>query len=356
MEVLFTTDTLWLNKWDDFVSNNSRGSHLLLTDWIQSYKSYGFKYEVCICTKDNEIIGGYAAVIAKVLNFRFYIIPHGPIFKQGFEANLNDCLKELKLRANTLKCCYVQFSLPISNNVKIAEHVYNSSQLNLKNINFNKGKLFNYVYCSYGINWVDFGNYKTPEDFLNSLTPKVRRNIRMPYNKGASSDFSKLKEEIKAGYLVIEDNASRANYSVRSFNDFSDTIESLVKRDRAYFITLNHDDTIKATIFAIKAGNYITNINGGTLRSKPDIKLGYMLQWELIKESFKLGYKGYNISMGGSEGVLDFKSKFNTELINFEEPHYHLVLRPFVFNFFLKVEKYIKPYKTKISKILSKFK
>ena len=47
-------------------------------------------------------------------------------------------------------------------------------------------------------------------------------------------------------------------------------------------------------------------------KEKPDLKLGYLLHWELIKKSYELGYKGYNISMGGSKGVMEFKAKFDT--------------------------------------------
>ena len=46
---------------------------------------------------------------------------------------------------------------------------------------------------------------------------------------------------------------------------------------------------MKAAGFFVRSGGYITNITGGVLREKPDIKLGYMLQWEIIKKSFELG-------------------------------------------------------------------
>jgi hypothetical protein len=48
----------------------------------------------------------------------------------------------------------------------------------------------------------------------------------------------------------------------------------------------------------------------------------------------RLGYGGYNISMGGSPGVIAFKSKFNTKTIYFEEPHHFMILNPFVFNLY----------------------
>ena len=45
-EYLFTKDENWLLKWDKFVYENPMGSHLIYSDWLKSYESYGFDYEV----------------------------------------------------------------------------------------------------------------------------------------------------------------------------------------------------------------------------------------------------------------------------------------------------------------------
>lgn len=79
MELLFTKDNNWMQKWDDFLLQENRGSHLLYSDWLNSYASYGFDYEVLLVLENDKIVGGFGAVIAKSLFFKFYIIPHGPI-------------------------------------------------------------------------------------------------------------------------------------------------------------------------------------------------------------------------------------------------------------------------------------
>ncbi|TXD81685.1 GNAT family N-acetyltransferase [Subsaximicrobium wynnwilliamsii] len=354
MDFFFTKDKEWLDKWDAYVAVNPRASHLILSDWLKSYLSYGFDYEVGIALEDDIIIGGFGVVIPKVLFFKFYIIPHGPIVTRGYEANLETILGQIRARAKWLNCCYVQVSLPISNNFKIKNHVYSSAEVQNTYHKFKRGKLFDYVYCSYGLNWVDFSNYLKPDDYLESLSPKVRRNIRLPYRKNTQVTYANHIAEIKNGYALIEDNAKEAGYDIRSFDDLKDVILNLIKGHQAFFINIYVDGVIKASAFFIIAAGHLTNIMGGVTKEKPDIKLGYMLQWEAVKRSFELGFIGYNISMGGSQGVKDFKARFGTEAITYENPHFYSVIRPAVFGIFITIEKYIKPYKRKISSLLSK--
>jgi len=356
MELIFTKDKEWLKKWDDFVVATDMCSHLNLSSWLKSYQSYGFDFEVALLLDNDKILGGYGAVIAKSFFFRFYIIPHGPIFTENHQDNLEKCLKQIQSRASNLKCCYCQFSLPKSSNPLLKDKSYHPNSIDLSQLDFVPGKLFNYVYCSYGINWVDFGESKDSEEFLATLTSKVRRNVRMPYNKGAMPKSVQQITEIREGYRTIEENARRGNYAVRNINDFEPTISELVKNNHAYVINVHQENEVKACILLVKSGNHLTNVTGGVLRSKPDIKLGYMLQWEAIKTSFKLGHKGYDISMGGSDGVKEFKARFGAETITFEDSHYHYIIKPKLFKIFSFMDKNLKPYKNQISKLLSKFK
>jgi lipid II:glycine glycyltransferase (peptidoglycan interpeptide bridge formation enzyme) len=75
----------------------------------------------------------------------------------------------------------------------------------------------------------------------------------------------------------------------------------------------------------------------------------------IIKESLKLNFKSYDISVGGSVGVINFKEGFGSELFEFIETKYW-ILNPYVFNFYLFFEKYLKKYKPLIAKYLMKFK
>jgi lipid II:glycine glycyltransferase (peptidoglycan interpeptide bridge formation enzyme) len=305
---------------------------------------------------ENEIVGGYGVVLPKFSIFKFYILPHGPIFRNDSQHHLKEHLSQIKRRAKDKGCCYLQLSVPISSDSLIQKHVYSEETTSILKETLNSGKCFHYIYSSYGLNWVDLKKADNHELFLEQLTPKVRRNVRMPYNKDARVSFVTDMELIEKGYDVIIENAIYGNYSVRTFKDIKSTIQNLIEKERAYFVICEVENTIKAAGFFVQSNGFFTNITGGVLRGKPDIKLGYMLQWELIKKSYDFNYQGYNISMGGSSGVQDFKSKFGAKSILYEQPHYHLILKPFYFKLFRIFNTYLKPYKAQISKLLSRFK
>ncbi|WP_264531302.1 lipid II:glycine glycyltransferase FemX [Flavobacterium sp. N502540] len=356
MQILFTKESYWLDKWDEFVSNNNRGNHLILSDWLASYKSYGFDFELGICLDNDEIVGGLGAVIAKMGFFKFYIVPHGPIFNEGFENIIAFVIKELVKRAKKVKCCYLQYSLPFSNDAAIASYSYGSDLKDQIEGLGSNGNLFKYVYSSYGINWLSFNETTSAEELLQKFTIQARRNINLGYRNDIQIGYPKSEEDCRLAYKLIEDNAKQSNYSVRAFEDFKTTILSLIDKNKAFLLTVSFNNEIKGAAFIVNCGNYLSYISGGTKKEKPDLNIGYIIHWEAIKKSYELGFRGYNISMGGSQGVLDFKAKFMAEPIFFDHPHYHLIIRSGIFKMYLFLNEYFKKNKAKISRILKRIK
>ena len=356
MNFFFTNDPTWIAKWDEFLAKVNRGSHLLYSDWLSSYKSYGFEYEIFIVSDEDKIIGGFGAVIAKSLIFKFYIVPHGPILTLGYENELNSVIATLNERARNRNCCYVKYSLPLSYDVAIEKHTFSPEIVKSLNNLGKKGNLFKYVYSSYGINWVDFNLTNNPEELLQQLSSQVRRNINLSYKNNAIIEFASTESECRAAYSLIEDNAKQGGYAVRSFDDFKDTIFQMIGKGNAFLMTAKVGNEIKGSAFFVKCGNHFTYISGGTKKEKPDMKTGYLLHWEIIKKSYQFGFSGYNISMGGSKGVVEFKSKFNTKVLLFEAPHYHVILRPILFKIYLILNSIFVKNKKTISVLLKRFK
>jgi lipid II:glycine glycyltransferase (peptidoglycan interpeptide bridge formation enzyme) len=356
MEMFFTKEQKWLEKWDDFLISNDIGNHFSLSDWLNSYSSYGFDFEVCIFLKEGKIIGGYGSVIAKVTFFKFYCIPSGPIFSSGYEDYLQIVSKELLSRAAKLRCCYVQFSIPTSDNLLISTKTFSKETITPFFKNYKNGNKFKHIYNAYGINWVDFNDTKSSEELLKQFSVHVRRNIKLSYASQPQITYAITSEECKFAYTLIEENAKIGNYKVRSFEDFGDTILKLITANRAYFIIARVNNDIKGVAFCVKGGNVLTYITGGTKKEKPDLKIGYLLHWEIIKKSYELGYSGDNISMGGTKGVVEFKAKFNTKSILFDEPFYYFIINPFLFNLYLCFKTFLSKHKKSISLLLRQFK
>lgn len=351
MELLFTKEHNWLKKWDEFILNENKASHLLLSDWNKSFESYGFDYEICIAIIDNKIIGGYAAVIAKALFFKFYIVPFGPIISENKSNNFEKLIAQVPKRAKVFNSCYCHITIPISDS--ISKHVY----ANFANLEILKtastGHLFKYVYSSNGLNWKNFEVISNEELLLESLKTTLRRDIRSSIRKGLILKELISESELKSGYDLCLENAKQNNYSLRDWNSFKKTILDLVDKKYAKFIAAYKDNELKGAMFLVKSGNYYTYIFGGTKKEKPDLLVGHFLQFEAMKIGVNENLSGYNISLGGSKGVVKLKNSYADEQLFFENSKHHWILKPFYFKMYLFLEKRLKSNKKLLSKLLS---
>lgn len=343
-QTLYTKEQHWLDKWDVFVQSNSNGSYLQFSDWAKSYTSYGFDFELCLLLNNKTIIGGYCAVFAKVTFFKFYILPVGPLFSENQPELLNELVALVPKRAAEIKACYCQIAIPNLGFELPALKIYNS------------GQLFKYIYSPNGLNWVDLKKYSDSEILLLDFKSSVRRDIRSSNRKGLSVAFLSDKEEIAKAYQLVMDNASERNYAIRNWNEINTTVLSLIEKKSAQFIGAYKNSELKGAIFIVKSGNYYTYVFGGTKKENPDLLVGHFLQWEALKLSISEQCVGYNISLGGSSGVVAFKNNFNAQEIPFENSKFYKVINSFLFAFFLYFEKYMKPYKKRIARVLSVFK
>ncbi|WP_400078012.1 lipid II:glycine glycyltransferase FemX [Winogradskyella sp. R77965] len=354
-DLIFTKDEQWLKKWDDFVVTHTKGSHLVLSAWLSSYATYGFDFEVGLIINEDEIVGGCGVVIPKFSFFKFYIIPHGPILSEAYVQNFNPVLHQLKKRAKFLKCCYAQISIPLSSNQLILRHTYLPKSINIEKTGFKQGKGFKHVYCTYGLNWLDINGINDESELLACLNSHARRNIKTAYRNNLILKKATTKETIKEAYELVELNARNSGYDTRSFNEVKESISNLIADGLGFFLVAYKDEVIKGSAFFIKTSGSITYLFGGTLKEKPDLKVGYFLHWEAVRLAISGNCYGYNISMGGSKGVLRFKKQFNTEQLFYQSPHYYVVINKPIFGMFELFEKYLKRYKKTISILLSKF-
>jgi len=346
IQPFFTKDPIWLDKWDDFLQRTPQGSYILLSDWVKSYASYGFDYELCLFVKDDVIVGGFNAVVAKVAFFKFYIIPFGPIAANNDVLVLEVLIANVAKRAREIKACYCQINLPFLTN----QTDFYALQ------DFKSGQLFKYIFSLNGLNWIDLKQYTDAEALLLDFKSSVRRDIRSSNRKELSVAYLSDKNEIKKAYDLCVANAIDRNYAIRDWKDVQESILNLIEKNYAKFIAAYKDDEMKGAVFIVKSGNYYNYLFGGTKKEKPDLLVGHFLQWEAIKLSVAEQCVGYNISLGGSKGVQEFKNSFNTTAVLFQNSKHYKVINSFLFSFFLYFEKYIKPYKKTVAKVLSFFK
>jgi len=352
MEIFYAKDKIWIDKWNKFIKNNDIGNHLILSDWLETYKSYGFTNEIIICTEEGEIVGGYGAVIAKILFLKFYIIPYGPIVLIGNEDKLNFILEFARQSAKCNNCCYMQITIPFNldfiNNNHLIKNIPKSKVLD----SALSGNKFKYIYSSNGLNWIDLVHGDV-EVYLNSLSIKSRRNIRASERKELICKIVSSHEEIHKVYKLFEENALKGKYAIRDWNSFGNSLKKMIEQNKAIILAAYKDNNLKGAILLIHSGKHYTFIMGGTKKEIPDVRAGQFLQLQAIKLSIHNKFDGYNISLGGSKGVVDFKREFNSQIISFENSKYHWIIKPFYFKIFLFVDKNLKQHKERIAKVLS---
>jgi lipid II:glycine glycyltransferase (peptidoglycan interpeptide bridge formation enzyme) len=354
MEIIYTKDPKMLSKWDAFVFNEDRASHLLLSDWVSSYHSYGFDTDFCLAIDQGKIVGGFAAVVAKAMFFRFYIVPYGPVVSAGYESALEALVAAVPKRAKLFKAAYCHITLPACGAAR-NKHIYDNLPSLAALQNAREGHLFRYVYSSNGLNWVDLQGFDV-ESKIMTLKPAVRRNIRNSYRKDLTFAILDSNEKLEQGYRLFLENADAAGYSIRSWHEIRESLFALLEKNALKMLAVYKNNEIKGAILLVKAGNYYTYILGGSKKEVPDLRTGDFLQWEAVKLSLDEGLDGYNISLGGSKGVVEFKNSFGTDQLLFEQSKYHWVLRPALFKSYLFLEDRMKPYKKQIARLLAKFK
>lgn len=350
MSLFFTKDQDWLDKWDAYLMQNSKGHYNQLSEWLKSYAAYGFSFELVLLTEDDKIVGGCGIIIAKVAFFKFVIIPAGPILDEDQEEKTETILTKIRDFSKEIKACYLQINMPFLENQKSD---YTISQLNPDSFYYTglEGSKFKYVISVNGFRFVDLSD-KNPERNYSSNT---KRNISKSSNSTLVIATANTNAEIEIAYKCIENNAKVQGYGIRSFNSFKNTLYALIEKKQALFAVCKYKDEVVGSLFLIECGNRFTYISGGTDRKYTDLKIGHFLHQKMIELSIERGYKNYDISVGGSAGVLRFKEGFGSKHLKFTGTRYW-VLQPALFKIYLFFEGYLRPHKAKIALFLSKLK
>jgi len=355
MNSFFTKDQQWLDKWDAFLQESERGLYNQLSDWVKSYEVYGFDYSFLIVTDNDKIIGGCGIVIAKALFFKFYCIPCGPVLLHEYEDKVDFILDKLKEDAVKKGCCYFQISLPVVNSeATFSDYTIKNLSPTSSYFSGESGTKFKYVIPLYGMRLVHLWN-KTYDEVAANFSKNHKRNITNSKNESLTFKFVTNAKEIEEGYNCFVLNASEKGYPLRSFESMQKTLNEYIRKDFARMGCCYLNDTIIGAIYIMKTGKRFIYINGGVLKEFQHLNVSHFMHNKIIEQSIQLGFKSYDISVGGSPGVIKFKEGFGSELYSFIETK-HWILKPLTFKVYLAIEKKLKNHKSKVANFLVKVK
>lgn len=361
-----TTTLYWTQEqsdweqWDSFLQNSSRGIYLQTHTWLQSYLAYGFQPKLLLSKNEQgELLGGIGCVLASVGPLKVMVAPCGPILSQDNQELFEHLVLEFKNYAKSQGAFLAQITSPATPSVEnpYAEHLLSPKDANAVFKDAKKGLSFKYVT---GIS--AFRAIKLfPED--QNAYEKVRANYKSATRRDVNKSgrmgnvffLAVEKESIKKAYNLIELNAKTQGYAVRSWEDFSPTLISMISKKQCFIACCRNGGEVKGALIIFDVGRKLHYIMGATLREKKDLMVGHFLQDQVIQMAIEKGYDFYDISMGGSPGVVKFKEGFGGEEIELEETHYW-VLKPMQFLAYRKLLPWVQKNKVLVANLLSKFK
>jgi hypothetical protein len=354
----WTTQSQDWESWNRFLIDNPRGIYLQTKEWLESYLPYGFSPFLLIA-RDSEgnILGGIGAVLAKVGPFKVLIAPYGPILNCGLENLAIPLIESFKNLAQSKGAFLAQVSFPS----EATEENFHSAHLLSSKLSdqtlghLNKGLLFKFVIGISAFRAVNLyaGQPDAYEKVRSNYKSATRRDVNKSGRIGNELFFAKSETEIKIAYDLILINAENQGYAVRSWQEFGYTLVSMVKEDLCFIPCCKNEGELKGALVIFDVGKKLHYIMGGIIREKKDLMVGHFLQDQVIQIGIQKGYEFYDISMGGSKGVVRFKEGFGGEIIGLVEPQYW-VLKPLQFMAFQKLLPWVQKNKKLFSQILSK--
>jgi len=327
MEWLWTNEKQWYDRWDTFNDSTGRGHYLQLSDWLFSYHVFGFETELLLGLENGEICLGYGVIKVKYSLFKFCVINCGPIIREGYESYLEEAINIFLNKSKREKAFYCHVCLPVMNEGSFP-HGLPNAVLAPDSIFFSGsiGMLYKVVFSFGGFLWVNL-EYINSEEKLESFKANTRRDIRASLRKGLSMVEAETYDQIREAYKAIEINAKEVGFVVRPWAEFKNYLLESHRKGFARFLMAYKDNDCKGVMLLLKVNRRYTYVMGGAKREKPDLLVGDFLQWNAMMIMMSEGMKGYDISWGGSKGVMDFKLSFDPTVYAYVQSR-HWILSP----------------------------
>lgn len=346
-----------LKQWDEFLRDNPRGHCQQVSHWLSSFKVYCLDFELLL-VKDSKskIIAGLGVVIVGIPFFRVLVAPSGPIISSGFEDLFEPILKLFLDSAKKRKAFYCHINVPVLKDNSSLLKTYCLSNIPQESVLFS-GKAGNEFIHVYGINglrpvYIKYNDGSSPYDYVFSkFNSNTRRNIRAAYKNKLELRYATSETDVTAAYDVIERNAKIQGYDIRSWADSRRMIMGMVQEGLCLVPCCYSDGVLKGALIVFDIGQRLTYVYGGIIREEKDLKLGHFMHNEMIKLSIEKGYKFYDISVNGSEGVTRFKKGFDGNHVEFIGNRYW-VLNKWKFFVYKKFNSLIVRNKFLIARIL----
>jgi lipid II:glycine glycyltransferase (peptidoglycan interpeptide bridge formation enzyme) len=333
-----------------------RGHYCQLSTWLESFQSYGFDFDILVVNErsDGPIVGGIGVIKFDKPFFKYITAPIGPIIDTNFEYLFKDILNSLYSYAKAVGAFLLQLQIPSAKDHYLPwllpYDCVSTDDFGSSGIVFGTASAPNQML------WIKFPEETAVVDWnvqmLKHFNENTRRNILIAEKAELKAHEASNEKELREAYAIIEDNGRERGYATRSWRDFRSTLLTQVEKKQAIVFIAYHQQQALGAHYGVLAGQRYSYLMGGTRRSEKDLKVGHFLHWTAIKKARELRLNGYDLTSGGSPGVMRFKMGFRPEHIQFITPR-SFILSKTQYQIFIKCYPFLRKNKMIIAKILS---
>lgn len=180
------------------------------------------------------------------------------------------------------------------------------------------------------------------EKIIERITPKARYNARLAERKGVIVEISyDLEKYFSSFWSLLETTSKRDHFRPQPKTYYEMIFQSCAEKKNAFLAIARHNENILAINFIFLFGNTATFVYGGSSDEERNLMPSYLVQYETIRETKRLGFAFYNLGgvTDGSkqykswEGFTVFKKKFGGETRTYGES-YDIISKPFQYHLY----------------------
>ncbi len=292
---------MW-EEWDDFIASTPFAHFLSYSFWLNSYCIIPFliKKVGLIIYKNNQVAGGITGIRVGILKFNWVVFPSGPFFADYLSDNEKEYFWEQLMQSK-----YISKSL-------CAQFASREVPVSLKE-KFKIGKKIRWIYMDKGLGIVSLENNQNKQ--LESIKYRVSRYIKASLKRNLELQTQFSNADFKQIYEAMKANAKEQGYRIRPYFFYKKTWINSYKTGNSVFFLIKKDGVVKGAAWFIVCGGQMNYIMGGSSKEKPRLDVGYFVHWHAICKSISKGMFTYNISVGGSESVENFKDDFGRKVV-----------------------------------------
>lgn len=322
------------NLWEEFIKTHPLSTIHQASAWghfLAKISSRG-KYWIIVLEEKNKIVGGTLLVRhALPRGYSWLYAPRGPLLDYNYtEKQMEELMSVIQKIAKEENAIFLRVDPPI---IQRSGHLQKCDKI------APVPHFKNFFAVKHGFQpehtlLIDLT--KSHEEILRNMKQKGRYNIRLAEKKGVKIhkvNYEKPKEflkDIEHFYEILKETVKRDHFHGHDLSYYQSMLDTLCCHKNAELYLAEYNRKIIAGIIVTFFKDTATYYYGASGNDFRNIMASYLLQWSVIKEAKKEGYKyydffgisptlqnGIHIKKHPWQGVTDFKTKFGGEKISY---------------------------------------